>query len=235
MKTPKPACCSVSPRRHRMSVAGFTLVELLTVIAIIGILAGILIATVGPIREKARLATCLSNLRQIGAGAALVVADNRGLLPNRLDSLNNPRNIEPYLYPQGRPVDGGVFHCPSADSDKTSSLGAQLGETYLGLSYGRNNALGSATVGLRLAQIQNPSKRMLAIESNTWNFSQVNVTDRFAPRHHGPPTQANPLGEMANILFIDGHVESRVMSMNPIDQAEWDELGTGGARSNMTQ
>ncbi|MBC8010182.1 MAG: DUF1559 domain-containing protein [Burkholderiales bacterium] len=46
--------------------AGFTLIELLTVIAIIGILAAIIIPTVGRVRASARDASCKSNLRQIG-------------------------------------------------------------------------------------------------------------------------------------------------------------------------
>ena len=44
----------------------FTLIELLTVIAIIGILAAILIPTVGRVREQANRAKCMSNVRQLG-------------------------------------------------------------------------------------------------------------------------------------------------------------------------
>lgn len=46
--------------------SGFTLIELLVVIAIIAVIAGIVYASTGEVREKARQTTCLSNLRQIG-------------------------------------------------------------------------------------------------------------------------------------------------------------------------
>jgi prepilin-type N-terminal cleavage/methylation domain-containing protein len=54
---------------------GFTLIELLVVIAIIAILAAILFPVFARVREKARTASCLSNLRQIGIAAQIYIQD----------------------------------------------------------------------------------------------------------------------------------------------------------------
>ncbi|RRJ97552.1 DUF1559 domain-containing protein [Opitutaceae bacterium TAV4] len=59
----------------------FTLIELLTVIAIIGILAGILIPVTLLVRDQARVTQCQSNLRQIHFALMMYVDDNKGYLP----------------------------------------------------------------------------------------------------------------------------------------------------------
>jgi len=67
--------------RPRAGRAAFTLVELLTVVAIVAILAAILIPTIGKIRRSANRASCASNLRQIGTALAGYCADHRNALP----------------------------------------------------------------------------------------------------------------------------------------------------------
>ena len=61
--------------------AAFTLVELLTVIAIIAVLAGIIFPVFATVRGKARQATCQSNLRQIGMAVQMYASDYDGLYP----------------------------------------------------------------------------------------------------------------------------------------------------------
>lgn len=68
----------------RRPCAGFTLIELLTVIAIIGILAAIIIPTVGRVRGTAATATSASNLRQWGMAAVTFSHDFKERLPPAL-------------------------------------------------------------------------------------------------------------------------------------------------------
>ena len=64
----------------------FTLIELLVVIAIIAILAAILFPVFAQARDKARSASCLSNLKQIGTSTMMYVQDyDESYYPHRFN------------------------------------------------------------------------------------------------------------------------------------------------------
>ncbi len=68
---------------------GFTMVEILTSIAIISVFTAITLPVFSKARETARRATCLSNLHQIGLAFSMYMADTAGAFPN---------NNDPYLW-----------------------------------------------------------------------------------------------------------------------------------------
>lgn len=80
--------------------SAFTLIELLTVIAIIGILGAIIIPAVSHVRKSSQAAKALSNIRQIGSAALLYSNENSGKFPGfGNDSTTNGMGLGGALYP----------------------------------------------------------------------------------------------------------------------------------------
>lgn len=123
--------CVVQPKRKvSAKLPGFTLIELLVVVAIIALLIAILLPSLSKARDRAKLSSCLSNLRQIGI-AYQIYATNANNNHNVYD--NNKvagafwmYQIQPYLgsnnlrnlgttQTMAGPIAGNVFVCPSGN------------------------------------------------------------------------------------------------------------------------
>lgn len=201
---------------------GFTLIELLTVIAIIGILAAILIPTVGRVRESARAAQCISNLRQIGSGIALYAQANKDRLPGPLYSVQGPRftsgnystnflavYLEPYVtsnIPQNSANSKvqEMLNCPSWAAKTPDPSGPSMS-----LNFAPSNWNGKRPFGypgqaepLTLGSISGYplSRTWLMIDTDkVWTAGSTSTWFNQLP-------DKEVHGSSRNVLFYDGHV-----------------------------
>ncbi|MCX7600047.1 MAG: DUF1559 domain-containing protein, partial [Armatimonadetes bacterium] len=116
-----------------MRCKGFTLIELLVVIAIIAILAAILFPVFARAREKARQASCLSNLKQMALAALAYVQDYDEGFPTHPSVCGNWGNTGLALqwFEQLQPYskNNDMYKYPSAANDSQC-----MGNCYPGLT-----------------------------------------------------------------------------------------------------
>lgn len=192
---------------RRRPISAFTLVELLAVIAIIGILAAILIPTIGKVRANARTTQCVGNLRQIGLAGLLYAGNNKGMLPIR-GSANLPGSeygknwnakISPYLA-MDKVTARSRFNCPSAPPPATDD------ETSYNVSFfldpapllGRVNNLTSHVVMVTDAPVGNYDGIW------PWNYSGYNHQQRLQMFRHNGNTRQNAVFTDASVRTMSG-------------------------------
>lgn len=84
----------ISFSRH---VAGFTLIEMLVVVAIIGILSSVLLTSLGPSKEKAKDARIIQEINQARTIAELLNDGDYDALPTRPDDIQRHSSLGPLI------------------------------------------------------------------------------------------------------------------------------------------
>lgn len=203
----KPAVLAKRRQRTGRLQRAFTLVELLVVIAILSIMVALLSPALKAAREMSKSITCVSRLKNLGAGMFIYAGENEGWFPqNRLTGaastgfcwdvqiskyvgVTSGTGSGAYLTYKGPPV----YHCPAG--------------TPINWYVARNNYDG---VQGQLAVIPNPSRLCLLLDfwipltyqENSYGGGVANNEENsrapgtFGYRHKGG----------LNICFADGHV-----------------------------
>ena len=102
--------CMISKRNEcEPSRCGFTLVELLVVLAVIAILAAMLLPTLGRGKARAQTAVCANNLRQLGIAFQLYLHDNVDVFPTSSPHSGLGAQPEDWVWWQVEAVNAGSF------------------------------------------------------------------------------------------------------------------------------
>ncbi len=225
-----------SPSHHRPTTRGFTLIELLTVIAIIGILAAIIIPTVGRVRNSARDAACKSNLRQIGLAIQLF-GNERGFYPASRNGSADPdpqylwrQSLRPYMGShQGEQNDehlnSQIVVCPSRTIVPPDSSGVLT--TYAAHSTVMPDRVTSSRPFIRFGSLNRPTETIIMADATQQTTGGSHSNLFSVPGIVGPGGEANANNPIdigpdvdgdgsawfryrhdgrVNVVFADGHV-----------------------------
>jgi prepilin-type N-terminal cleavage/methylation domain-containing protein/prepilin-type processing-associated H-X9-DG protein len=168
---------------ERARAGGFTLMELLVVMAVVAILASLAVPVYQRVAQNGRATACVSNLRQISVGLGAYLADHNNVMPTlqtarASTSVNVPvidNTLSTYI------TAPAVFACPADVNGYAKTTGT---------SYFWNVAINGQTAS-NLSFLP-------ALSQNTQLPSQIPI---MADKEGFHPYLANKV----NVLYADGH------------------------------
>lgn len=165
----------------------FSLVELLVVIAVIGILAAISLPVLNRAEESGRSTACLSNLHQIGLALQIYVDENKNTLPIMRDAPMDTNSVATNVLPTVNVVlknelgNTNVLRCPS-DMQGIFQL--------TGSSYSWNNLLNGQNANNLMVMGMNFNPHAIPVFFDKQGFHAL----------RGP-------NKAVNYLYADGHIK----------------------------
>lgn len=226
-------------------LAAFTLIELLVVIAIIAILAAILFPVFAQAREKARQASCLSNLKQIGTASLMYFQDYDERHFVREYTISGDPIYNYQVWNAKRRIAGSTWDLSQGVlqpymknyeiQECLSARGLPAGTattTNLGYGFNQSYLLPSAAYSAALAQIDRPAETVQMADTAIISSGQVaRFAANWAPLAAYPTLHGRHNG-MANMLWLDGHAKAhkpifRTTDSLGIPAATWQAANIG--------
>lgn len=209
-----------------MNKKHFTLVEVLVVVGIIGILAGLVIPAVGLARQAGRRTECVSNQGQLMKLLTTTMQANDSYLVSGDNYNEGESNSAPawtrYLYDKNKLQDLKGYRCPGLPTDAQSALGsspttAQL-QAALGVVVSDNTTSGKKFKGfdfrgtkvLKDSSSNQIAPSQLVLGGCSAVVPASNSNDPITPQADlfGAGSFALVHGDEFNMFFLDGHVDT---------------------------
>jgi len=224
----------ILPNSYRRSESGVTLVEVLTVMSVVGILAAVLLPGLGRARKAAQGTVCQNNLHQWALAQTMYAGDNaeviaresfepNGVTLNLWGEVNDPRsddvwyralkhyiNVSAYDYVQrakrGDFYRNKVFHCPSA---RFPVKKAAQSEIFFSLAMNSQLIL-LPNPTMKLSEVRETGSTVMFLENRLAPEPKV-VPEQIDDNLGQPSAFANRFGDRhqggGGFSFCDGHTE----------------------------
>ena len=218
----------------------FTLIELLVVVAIIGILASMLLPSLGQARKKAKESLSISNLKQIYMGVIMYTTDSDETVPSPTNFTTN-KHWPYYIYAamtgkslgptaaktreeMAKPAYSNVMYCPIITDLRGEVSIHNMGRSDYGMNkyFNKNNGgykkITTASVGGKVepmfVPIQNPSNPSI------WN-TDVGSGQKDAAYYYGNNSKTLGLYIHGNVRYIStaegASIDSDISNANNFD------------------
>ena len=210
----------------------FTLVELLVVISIIGLLAGLAVPAISSGLKSAKAGACLSNLHQIGVATMAYAADNSFKLPDAGSGTSDMWATQLATFiSTGTKSKKSIFVCPGCEKPVTEATGTDVAVTY-GMHNGLMPKGGTAS---KMSSVVRPTEVILAGDvcqdtgNKGWSpfcVEQPSIISSQSGGRGGSTDLASPISYgtdsdsgnspwlryrhsgKVNVVMVDGHAEA---------------------------